>query len=118
MEVGRMEEGLEGGSFNDIYLSHKAHTHTTHPHTHTQHTTHNTPIHPFLHFHLPLPPPTQHTHRGLIAHPDSLFSGGFVAIFFVSYFLIVGVVLMNIVVAVLLDEVPAGEREPDVAPPI
>jgi hypothetical protein len=42
--------------------------------------------------------------QGLLDDPDSPYSYGFVAIFFVSYVLIVGVVLMNIVVAVLLDE--------------
>ena len=40
--------------------------------------------------------------RGLIYNEDSNYSGAFVSIFFVSYVLVVGVVLMNIVVAVLL----------------
>ena len=49
--------------------------------------------------------------RGLLMDPDSKYSGGFVGVFFVSYILIVGVVLMNIVVAVLLGPDPVHTRK-------
>ena len=50
--------------------------------------------------------------RGLMARQEDAVQEGLIALFFVSYVLIVGIVLMNIVVAVLLDEfITTVERE-------